>query len=174
MAGEKKKIFDIEIPAIRQTTAALATEQNLLVGKIIKLDMAKVLRGKNVDAAFVISKNNDKLEANFLSISLIPAYVRRMMRKGISWIEDSFVCKTKDANIQIKPFMITKKKIHRSVKSALRNKAKEHITKMASERSAQDVFSAIIHNDLQRSLSADLKKIYPLALCEIRVSKIVK
>lgn len=174
MAGEKKKIFDIEIPSIRQSTSALSTSSDLLVGKVIKLDMAKVLRGKNVDAAFVISKKNDKLEANFISISLIPAFVKRMMRKGISWLEDSFVVKAKDANLQIKPFMITKKKIHRSVKNALRLKAKEHITKMVSERGAQDVFSAIIHNELQRSLTADLKKIYPLSLCEIRVCKIVK
>ncbi|MBU2523228.1 MAG: 40S ribosomal protein S3a/S1 [Nanoarchaeota archaeon] len=172
--AEKKKVFDIEIPSIRQTTSAFSTGSDLLVGKVIKLDMAKVLRGKNIDAAFVISKKNDKLEANFISISLIPAYVKRMMRKGISWLEDSFVCKARDANLQIKPFMITKKKIHRSVKNALRNKAKEHIIKMVSERGAQDVFSAIIHNELQRSLTADLKKIYPLALCEIRVCKVVK
>ena len=175
MASEKKKIFDIELPAIRQKVSALSVSMDMLNGKIIKLDMAKILRGKNIDAAFIISRKDDHLEGAFLSINLIPAYIKRMMRKGISWIEDSFICTTKDGiKLQIKPFMITKKKIHRSVKNALRRRTKEFIIQLASERTAQEVFSAIIQNDLQKSLSSNLKKIYPLALCEIRMCKTLK
>jgi len=175
MASERKKIFDIEIPGIRQKTSALSVSMDGLQGKIVKLDMAKILRGKNVDAAFIISKKEDHLEANFLSINLIPAYIKRMMRKGVSWIEDSFVAKSKDGvKLQIKPFMITKKKIHRSVKNALRNRTKEFITKAVSEKSAQEIFSAIVYGEFQKSLSHDLKKIYPLSLCEIRMVKTLK
>ena len=175
MASEKKKIFDIELNAIRQKTSAMSVSMDMLIGKVVKLDMAKVLRGKNLDAAFIISKKDDHLEGMFLSINLIPAYVKRMMRKGISWIEDSFVAASKDGiRLQIKPFMITKKKIHRSVKNALRRRTKETLTTFVSERNAQDVFSAIVYSELQKSLPHDLKKIYPLALCEIRMCKIVK
>jgi len=174
MAGEKKKLWDIEIPLLRQKFQGIATSPDALVGKMMKLDMTRMLKGKNIDAAFTIVKRNDKLEADFYSITLLAGYIKRMMRKSITWIEDSFVCSAKDTRMQIKPFMITKKRVHRSVRTELRNRAKEAITEFVKEKDAQQVFDAIIHQDLQKDISSKLKKVYPLALCEIRICKIVK
>jgi len=127
MAVEKKKIFEIEIPAIRQHIQAISFTKAELEGKLVKMDMTRMLKGKNLEANFMIKKKDDNLIGEFFSLNLLLSYIRRMMRKNISWIEDSFSCKSKDEKLRIKPFLISRKKIHRSVKAALRNKARELI-----------------------------------------------
>ena len=174
MAGEKKKIWDIEIPLLRQKLQGIAVSPDALVGKMMKIDMTRMLKGKNIDAAFTIVKRNDKLEADFYSITLLQGYIKRMMRKSITWIEDSFVCQAKDTKLEIKPFFITKKKIHRSLRTGLRSKAKEYIIQFVAEKNAQEIFDSIVHGELQKGLSSNLKNICQLALCEIRVCKIKK
>ena len=174
MAGEKKKLWDIDIPLLRQKFQGIAVSPDALVGKNIKIDMTRMLKGKNIDAAFTIVKRNDKLEADFYSITLLPGYIKRMMRKSITWIEDSFTCSAKDSKLLIKPFFMTKKKVHRAVRTALRNQAKEVIIAFVREKDSQAVFDTIIHSEMQKEISSKLKRVYPLAFCEIRVCKIVK
>jgi len=174
MALEKKKIFDIEIPLMGQSIQALSTVKENLNGKIIKLDLTRVLKGRNIDSTLLVSMKDGKLVADFTGLKVVPSYIRRMMRKNISWIEDSFICPTKDAKVEVKPFMITKKRVHRSVRKELRNNAKEIIVKFAADKTAEQVFDATIRGTLQKDISAGLKKIYPLAFCEIRILKLKK
>ncbi len=174
MASEKRKIWDIEVPLMGQNLTALAVNPDTLEGKFIKFDLTRVLKGRNLEANLLITKKDGKLTADFVSLNLLMSYSRRMMRKNISWIEDSFSCKTKDAKVRVKPFMITKKRVHRSVRASLRNTAKEFVTKFAAEKSAENVFDAVISGSLQKELSNRLKTVYPLAFCEIRVLKLEK
>ena len=94
------------------------------------------------------------------------------MRKNVNYVEDSFTCKAKDAKIRVKPFLLTRKKVHRSLRKALRNRIKELVTEFCANKQSEEVFSSILSASLQKELSSKLKKIYPLALCEIRVAKL--
>ena len=95
-----------------------------------------------------------------------------MIRKGTNYVEDSFSAKCKDAQIKIKPFMITRKKVSRAVRKALREKAREELTNYIKNKGKEELFEDLFKNQLQKSLSLKLKKIYPLSLCEIRVFKV--
>ncbi len=174
MAVEKKKIFQIEVPLLGQQFPALSTAQENLDGKFLKLDMTRMLRGRGVEAVVSTSLKDGKLSGNFVSLRVMPSYIRRMIRKNISWIEDSFSCPAKDAKLTVKPFMITKKRVYRSVRQKLRESAKEFITKFAAEKNASEVFEAVLRGSLQKEMASQLKKIYPLAFCEIRVLKLEK
>jgi len=99
-------------------------------------------------------------------------YLRRMVRKGTNYVEDSFSIETKNARVRIKPFLITRKKVSRVVRKALREKAKEELTKDLKGKTTQIIFEDLLQNKIQKSLSLVLKKIYPLSLCEIRILKI--
>ena len=90
------------------------------------------------------------------------------MRKSISYVEDSFDVKCKNATLKIKPFMITRQKVSKSVLNAVRVKAREEIQAEAKEKDYEEIFSDILQNKFQRNLSLKLKKIYPLGFCEIR------
>jgi len=167
----RKKFFSVNLPFLNEDVNILAFSQQELVGKIIKYDLTRILRGKNIEATLVIKKENEKLTAEFKSLHLLQSYLAEAVGKGVSYVEDSFICKSKDATLRIKPFMITRKKVHRRIRKALRIKAKELIEEFASQHDSDEIFDAIIRARLQKELSSKLKKIYPLSFCEIRVIK---
>ena len=97
-----------------------------------------------------------------------------MVRRGTNYIEDSFSTKCKNAEIRLKPFLVTRRKVSRAVRKALRNKAKEELIEWAKDKNTEILFEDILKNKIQRELSTKLKKIYPLSSCEIRVIKVEK
>ena len=168
----KKKAFEVEIPIIDQSIQVLATNQDALIGRVIKLDLTRILKGKNIDANIIIKKEGEKLVGEFTAINLLPSFIRRMIRKNISYIEDSFIAQGKEGKIIIKPYMLTRKRIHAIVRRALRNKAKEVILDAVKDQDNREIFFSILNGSLQKVISINLKKIYPLSFMEIRVAKL--
>jgi len=97
-----------------------------------------------------------------------------MIRKRISYVEDSISAPSQESLLKIKPFLITRKRISRVVKKTLRNKCKNWIEDYMAEKKDSEIFSEILSNKLQKPLSLVLKKTYPLSLCEIRVLEIIR
>ena len=60
-------------------------------------------------------------------LDLAGSYIRRAMRKGSDYVEDSFIVDCKDAKIQVKPFLITRNKVSRAIRKELRNNAKKYL-----------------------------------------------
>jgi ribosomal protein S3AE len=170
----RKKFFSVRVPLLNSDVQALAFSVENLDGRIISYDLTRMLRGKNLLANLKINVKDGKAEAAFMSVEIIRSYIIRLMRSNISYIEDSFICSSKEGKIRIKPFLLTRKKVHRSVRTALRHKTKEFIIEYVSNKSFDEIFDSILRATLQKELSAKLKKIYPLSLCEIRAMKIVK
>ncbi len=171
---EKKKFFEVEIPLTNSSAELLAYSTESLNNKTIKLDLTRQLRGKSIEVVFEIKAENKKAVAIPVELTLLPFFIRRMLRRSISYVEDSFTTECKNAYIKIKPFFITRKRVSRAVRKALRDEAKNWILDYTKNKLYEDIFSDIISNRLQKSLSLKLKKIYPLSLCEIRVLKIKK
>ncbi|MEK6898089.1 MAG: hypothetical protein AABX28_01895, partial [Nanoarchaeota archaeon] len=142
--------------------------------KIIKYDMTRFLKGKSLMLQLKVSVKGEKAEATPTETKLLPYFLKRMVRKGTNYIEDSFSAECADAKIRIKPFLITRRKVPRKVRKALRNKAKEEIIAYVKDKKSEELFDEIIKNTWQKSLSLKLKKIYPLSLCEIRILKVEK
>lgn len=166
---KKKKFFEVDIPILNYKVNVLSTDENLLVGKVIKFDLTRILKGKNVEGTVLIEKVDNKLAGRMTGILLMPSFIRRMIRKNTSYVEDSF-----DSNgIIIKPYMLTRKRVHRSVRAALRNETKKFIIEN-TKGNHEEVFHDILSGKLQKALSLHLKKIYPLSFCEIRMAKEAK
>jgi ribosomal protein S3AE len=174
IAKKKKKFFDVEMPLINKETQLIAMDSSELDGKEIKYDLTRILKGKSILMNFKVKVQDEKLTSIPKELKLMPYYLRRMVRKGTDYVEDSFTINCKNAEILIKPFLITRRKVSRSVKNALRQEAKKELTKYCKPKSSEEVFEEILRNKLQKSLSLKLKKIYPLSLCEIRILKVVK
>ena len=94
------------------------------------------------------------------------------MRKGTNYVEDSFDTECKNSGLKIKPFLITRRKVSRAVRKALREKAREELIGYVKDKTSDELFEEVIRNQLQKPLSLKLKKIYPLALCEIRILEV--
>ena len=89
-------------------------------------------------------------------------------------MEDSFEAPCKDAILKIKPLLVSRRKISRAVKKALREKAREEILNTVKTMTKNKLFEDILQGQFQKSLSYILKKVYPLSSCEIRIIKVEK
>lgn len=169
MVSEKKKFFEVEIPLLNYRINVLSEKEENLIGRVIKLDMTKFLKGKNVDGTIIIEKEQNKLTGRFVGLLILPSFIRKMIRKNTSYVEDSFKCK--ENKLTLKTYMLTRKRVHRSVRNALRVETKKFLCDFAEKNDIESIFREIISGRLQKSLSVHLKKIYPLAFCEIRTAK---
>jgi ribosomal protein S3AE len=171
MAQEKrkKKFFDVEMPLIGKQTQMQAYEISELNGRFMKYDLTRILRGKSLMLTLSVKVEDNKATTVPKKVVLMPYFLRRMVRKGTNYVEDSFSTECKDANLKIKPFLVTRKKVSRAVRNALRIKTKEELIAYVKDKTSEQIFDDLLKNQLQKPLSQKLKKIYPLALCEIRV-----
>ncbi len=174
IAKRKKRFFDVEIPSIKKETQLQAYEIVELEGRTITYDLTRLLRGKNLLGSFKVSVKEGKATASPTKIKLLPSFLKRMVRKGTNYVEDSLTISCEDGSLEIKPFLITRRKVARSVRNALRIKCREELTNYCKDKTALIIFENVLKNSLQKELSLKLKKIYPLSLCEIRALRIKK
>ena len=171
-AKPKQKFFDVDMPLVGKETQLYAYNIEELNGRNITYDMTRILRGKSVLINLKVKVDGGKATSSPTELLILPYFIRRMIRKGVNYVEDSFTANTKDAKVEIKPFLITRKKVSRAVRKALRERARQEIKSYMENKTAESIFEEIIQNKMQKPLSLILKKIYPLSLCEIRMFKI--
>jgi ribosomal protein S3AE len=168
----RKKFINVEIPLTKSNFEIIGNIPKDVEGNHITLDLTRQLKGKSVTALFEIQLKDEKPVAFPKKITLMPYFIRRMIRKKISYVEDSFITPTQNSMIRIKPFLITRNKVSRVVRKALRNRCKNWIEDYVSQKTDEELFKEILSNRLQKPLSLSLKKTYPLSLCEIRILEI--
>jgi ribosomal protein S3AE len=170
----KKKIFDIDVPLINTKARLLSYSIKELDNKTINIDLTRKLKGKGTEIIFKIKVKDDQATAKPIKLRVLPFFIKRMMRKRTSYVEDSFSAECKDAWLKIKPFLIARKKISRAVRKVLRQEAKTWLISYLKNKTKKEIFSEVIGNRIQKPFSIKLKKIYPLSLCEIRMLEVEK
>ncbi len=169
----KKKFFDIEIPLTSTKAKLYAANQEELHNKIITLDMTKNLKGKNVELKAKVLLKEGKLTSDLVSMIVVPSSIRRVFRRGVDYVEDSFETSCKDALLRVKPFMLTRNRVSRNVRKEIRNTARKFLEAYMTIKNTKEIFSELMTNKLQKNLSLRVKKIYPLAFCEIRWIEVI-
>ena len=172
--GAKKSFYEVKAPLTAAKIHLYSTGLEELDGRIVKLDLSKSLRGKAFELKLKVEVEGEDLEGVPVSLALAGSYIRRVMRRGTDYVEDSFESECRDSKAKVKPFFITRHKVSRAVRRALRNLARKELGSYLKTRTSREIFSEIMANKLQRQLSIKLRKIYPLALCEIRVFEILE
>ncbi len=164
----RKKYIEVELPLINEVVSVFGTPESLK-GKVIKMDLTRKLKGKSLEVDFKIFEQNQNLIGLPKKMNLMKFYIRKMMRKRVDYVEDSFKTKTADLEVIIKPFLITRKKVSRAIRKNLRNTAREFLIEYVKEKNYLEVCKDILETKLQKEMLPKLKKIYPLSFCEIRV-----
>ncbi|MBS3084965.1 hypothetical protein J4411_03575 [Candidatus Pacearchaeota archaeon] len=174
IAKRKKKFYDVEMPLIKKKTQLQAYELKELDGRFIKYDLTRLFKGKAMLITLKTKVKGDEVFTFPKELRILPYYLRRMVRRGTNYVEDSFLADSMDSKIRIKPYLITRRKVSRAVRKALRNKAREELVSWAKESTTEKIFDETLKGKIQKELSIKLKKIYPLSLCEIRVLEVDK
>ena len=171
--GAKKAFFEVKTPLTATKIQLYGYSVEALDGKVVRLDLTRSLKGKSFELRLKVVKDNGGLRAEPVGLELMGSYIRRMMRLGIEYVEDSFITECKDGKVRVKPFMITRNKVSRAVRRELRNNARKFLEAYLKTRTREESFTDTLTNKLQRELFIRSKKIYPLALCEIRILELV-
>ena len=170
----KKKNISVEMDLLDSQIDVLAYNVESLKNKILRLDMTRKLMGKSLEAIFRIDIVGGVAKAIPIKLALFQFYLRRLIRKSSSYIEDSFLVDTKNQKIRVKTFMITRKRVPRTIRGSIRKKANEVIIEFCKGRDYEDFFKAVLSNSIQKDIAAKAKKIYPLAVCEIKSVSVEK
>lgn len=173
MAGKtgkavKKGFFEVSAPFTSAKISLYATSPEELNGKVVSLDLTRSLRGKSFLMSVRIKAEGEKLIGEPVALELAESFIRRMMRTGTDYVEDSFESECKDGKARMKMFMITRNKVSRAVRNDLRKTGREFLQGYVHMRNVKELFNELMMNKIQRELSFKLKKIYPLALCEVK------
>lgn len=165
----KKTFFEVKAPLTSAPLTLYAASAQELHGRVVRLDLTRILRGKSTELRLRVHAEGNELHAEPEALELAGSYLRRVVRKGSDYVEDSFEAECKDATIVIKPFLVTRKKVPRTLRHALRRAARDFLLGHITVRNAKELFSELLANKIQRELAQKLKKLYPLTVCEIRV-----
>jgi ribosomal protein S3AE len=174
IAKKKKRFFEVDIPIINKTTYLYAYTLKDTEKRIIKYDLTRILKGKNALLSTEVRIDGEKATSIPKKFEIVQTFIRKVVRKRTNYVEDSISLECKDAQIRIKPLLVTRRKISKRVRKALREKTKEELLDYSKNKKVDEIFSDTLKSILQKSLSLKLKKIYPLSLCEIRILNVEK
>ena len=145
-----------------------------LIGRIVNSNLGLLTRDiklQNIKVGFKINKVEDNnAYTEIVKYELISSYIKRVVRVGRSKLDDSFVAQSKDnVKVRIKILLLTRNIVQNSVLTKMRKRIIEYFTKILA-RDDYDVFvNNLMFYRLQGDLRRDLGKLYPVAVCEVRM-----
>jgi len=154
-------------------------EPNQALGKILPVNVMNLTgdaRKQNIIATFEIIKvSGDKAYTSLLSLRMMASSIKRMVRRGKSKVDYSFMTKTQDnKNVRLKVLLLTRNLTQKSVLTAMRKWVKTELTATLSKTTYEKFVSEILGHKLQMDIKKKLAKIYPLKSVEIREASLVK
>ncbi|MFH1630616.1 MAG: hypothetical protein ABIA21_00125 [Candidatus Aenigmatarchaeota archaeon] len=177
----KKSWYEIIAPkmfgevCVGETPAA---DPKLLVGRVIKVSMADIDKTSPkffLKMVFRIdSVEGSKALTSFIGHDIMYERIYRMVQRRTSRIDCVRTVATTDGTkMRIKVVLIIPKKVGNSVQHTVRAKLSESVDKVVSENSVETIIKMILSDDFQRTIRDECKKMYPIAMVEIRKSEII-
>ncbi len=175
--AKKKLWFTITAPKIfgnKDIGESYLSAPASAVGRTLKSNLRELtgnVRDQNVYISFrIIGVEGNLLRTSSFGYELTPAYVKRMVRKNTSRIDDYFALKTKDdSSVIVKTLLITRNRIQRSVRTELRKQLKEQLEGEISSLDFDTLLSNFVTFRVQMAIKKRLGKVYPLKEVAIRV-----
>ncbi len=177
----KKRVWmPIQAPSIfgkRQLGETLVEEPEQAVGRTVIANLMTLtddIKKQNMNVHLRVDRvEKGEAHSRVIGYELVPASIKRNVRRGRNRIDISFPISTKDGKtMRIKGMFITSNIAHRSTLTSIRHHAIGWMGKYISEMTYDEVVNDLISQKLQRTLKNNLKTIYPLKACEIRVMKL--
>ncbi|RMF55356.1 hypothetical protein D6745_02520, partial [Candidatus Woesearchaeota archaeon] len=176
----KKKWFKIVAPKLfgeREIGESYVFDSSQLIGKIFTYNLMNITRDikkQKINVKFKVTEVNGGVgKTEVLGFEVMPASIKRMIRRRKGRVDDSFVVLTSDKKkVRIKPLLQTASNTNKAVMSALRKESKKFIVDYASKHDFETLVNDCINFKIQKSIRSHVKNIYPIKACEIRVLKI--
>ncbi len=152
---------------------SIVSDPSQLVGRQVEVNLMNLTRNvrqQNINVKFQITKIQDKdVETEIIKYEMAPSSIKRIVRRSITRIDESFVVLTSDnKRLRIKPLVITRSKLKKSVERDMRKAIKNYITTEIKKMDYIVLVKDIITNKFQKSLAETINKIHPVRITTIR------
>jgi len=177
----KKKIWcKIIAPQVfgnREVGESYLASATSAVGRIMSVNLRELtgnMKDQNVYLYLQVTKaEGNQLRTAAVGYELLPAAVRRMIRKGNSRLDDYFTAKTKGGKtVIVKTLVITLNKAQRAVSAAVRKELKKSLIEEINRSSFDSFITNVAFQKVQSALKKKLSKIYPLRDLILRVLRL--
>jgi ribosomal protein S3AE len=143
------------------------------LGKSLIVNLMTVtgdVKNQSVNLKFtVMSVQDDKLLAEPVGYILSPSFIKRVVRRRHSRLDEAYTLMTVDGKkVTIKPLIITRTVANRSVISAIRRECQKAVTANVTAAKYDDLLSDIITTKFQKETRKGLSKIFPLKSFEVK------
>ena len=119
-----------------------------------------------------VEENN--AHTQYIGHTLTSDYLRRLIRRRRSKIEGVYDVTTRDgAQIRVKPFAATDKRIQNSQKKVVRESMKKTINEQANKSTLSEFVNIIIDGKLGSELYKNCKNLYPVKRIEIFKTEVI-
>jgi ribosomal protein S3AE len=180
MANVKKHWVPLLAPSMfkhEQLGESYVLETDSLKGRGITVNLMNLtgdMKRQNLNVSFrVTDVKEGKAHTRVTGLVMQPSSVKRLVRRGRSKIEDSFIVKLAHGQVaRIKPLLITKNVTSNANGAVLRKASRELLTALAKEHSFETLVADIVTLKLQRHVRAELSNAVPLRSVDIRVFKL--
>ena len=173
----KKKWFPVYAPQV--FGGQLIGESNVFAaeqmkGKFINANLSTIvsdMKKQNIQVKLRVSKVVDgKGQTEVIGMQLVQSFVKRLVRRGRSKIDDSFVSKSKEGQlVRVKPMVITNSTCPASTATQIRLETKKLLTQRLQKTGFVNMIQDILSLKLQKELKEKLVKIHPIRSVDIRV-----
>ncbi|MBN2142084.1 hypothetical protein JW711_02020 [Candidatus Woesearchaeota archaeon] len=178
----KKKWFQIMAPkAFREVVVGEVPlyESDALKGRKMKINMMNLThnpRNQSISVKLMVTDVKDgKGVTEVLGFESMPSALKRIVRRGKSKVDDSFVVQTHDKKlVRVKPLVITTNLVANSVKTALRRVVRNNAAKLAAKLTYDKLVEEIMTFKFQKHLQGLCSKITPVRNSEIKAFLLVE
>lgn len=154
-----------------------ADEPENLDGRTIETtlgDITNDLSENNIKVRFQIEEvGSDSVYTKFIGHELTRDYIRSLVRRGTSKIDDNFVVQTSDDyRIRVQSVSFTAKKADDSQEKKIRRIMNAMVRESGENHTFEEFIDAMVSGRLSSAIYNEAKKIYPLRRVEIQKSKV--
>jgi len=147
-----------------------------LKGKQLDINMMSYTgnpKRQNTNLTFEVeSIKGEQVFANLVGYTIPAPHIKRMSKRAKSKIDGSYMFKTKDGlSMRIKPMVLFKTRVPKSLMTDIRKKIKSFLKSSIGEYEFSKTIDSILKLGLQKNMKSELKKIYPIGSCIVRVAK---
>ena len=117
----------------------------------------------------ITAVENDKASTEIVGMEWLPSSVKRLVRRGREKMDMSFGVVTGDAKrVRMKLLLLARNKTTRGVTSQVRRLSCDAVTRQAVHSTYEQLLSSIVQHSLQKGIQDAVRKVYPLAVAEVR------
>lgn len=178
---KKKKWLTILAPAsfdnkkLGETHVVDATQA---VGKSVKANLMNLtgsFKKQNIQIRFDVNKVKEGSAYTYVTgFENTNSLLKRIVRKGRTKIEDSFLATTKDDyKVRVKPVVITLNRASKGAQSAVRALVKEKLTQMLAGVTFDKAVQDLIGYSFQRIIKETASGAHPVKTVEVRSLRIL-